>query len=252
MLALGVAVQISGEVHSRDPLVAALSRLLRGADATTEPRHRNAHGVACKVGRLAELLDGGSPVGGARLERSVCEEFAGRPMHLAAAVAHAESSLRPPAALDPSRGPVPAFGDVAMVREDGPTSVYLALLHGAVLDDGHVLAKVGRSADVARRMDELNGGLPAPLGLRWRPLSVWRYRDAASAHVAEQAMLARCGAAGCSAGGEFIVVTQDKLAGLSDAGPGLTGRSAPPRSHGERARRGSHPGRSRRRARRRG
>ncbi|WP_353441376.1 hypothetical protein [Sphingomonas faeni] len=101
-------------------------------------------------------------------------------------------------------------------------------------------------------MSELDGGLPGPLGIRWKPVAAWRYRDADNAHAAEQALLARCAAAGCSAGGEFIAVDQGGLDDIVDTGPRFTGRCDRPPSPNGRARRVSRVVRRRDRARRTG
>lgn len=129
--------------------------------------------------------------------------------------------------------------------------MYLARLGGAVLADGRILLKIGRSADVSRRMAELNAGLPSPLGLRWRSEATWSYRDAVTAHAAEQEMLARWSAAGWSAGSEFLAVDADGLSRVAGVGPVLTGRSARPRPPTDPVRQGSPGGRMRHRARRR-
>lgn len=252
VLALDVARRVGAASGPGDPLVAELSRLLRDARDAAEPRDRNAFGVACKVARLAILLDGGEAVGGAQLEHLVCDEFRHRPRALADAVAWARRSLAVAVAESPSVGPVPAFGELATSRDDGPTMVYLARLTGVALTDGRMLAKVGRSADVGRRMGELNVGLPAPLGVSWRPVATWRFDCADAAHDAEQSMLASCAAAGLSVGGEFVAVTAEGLASIAAAGPLLSAGSARPRSPSAPYRRGWRGARRRGRARRRG
>ncbi|MEG3172141.1 GIY-YIG nuclease family protein [Sphingomonas sp. ZB1N12] len=243
ILAFDVAVR-NGRTRSHDPSIRDLSRRLREVgDESVAFRHRNTHGVMCKVNRLVDLIERRTPSGGARLEKSVFDEFAGRPKALATAVAEANTLLAAPPRLEPSRGPPPAFGKAVVVRHDGPTYVYLARLHGVVLDDGRLLAKIGRSAQVARRMSELNGGLPAPLGVRWQSLATWQYRDAIAAHLAEQDLLARCAADGCSAGGEFLAISACALDGIVEAGPRITGRSDRQPSPNGRVRRGSRAAR---------
>ena len=224
-MALGVAAELSQDINPSDPLVTELSNLLRGVAVDVASRHRNPHGVACKVRRLRALLDGKNvQCGGAVLEKIIHAEYVNRPAALAAAVAAARASFDAPSKSLPSRGPVPTFGDIVACRKDGATLVYIARLAGAVLHDGRQLAKIGRSADVARRMEDLNEGLPVPLGLRWRAIATWQYPDAAGAHAAEQAMLARCGGAGWSVGGEFIAVDAGDLTSIVTAGPCVTGR----------------------------
>ena len=248
VLALDVAIRVGVTAGPDDPLVAGLSRLLRHARGADRRRDRNAFGVACKVARLAALLGGSAPRGGARLERLLCEEFADRPAALADTVAWARRSLAVDAADYRSVGPVPAIGEFVSMRGDGATMVYLARLVGVVLADGRVLAKVGRSADVRRRMGELNGGLPVPLGVAWRAVATWRFDCADAAHNAEQSMLAGCAAAGLSVGGEFVAVTADGLASIATAGPPVSAGSARRRSPSVPGQRGSRGAHRRRRA----
>ncbi len=252
VLALELATSVGRSAAASDSRVVDLSNLLRMANDTDDARYRNAHGVACKVGRLGALIDGETLPGGARLEREIWDEYVGRPEALAAAARAAETSLSIPSVTSFSRGPVPAFGDIATTRRDGVNYVYLAWLAGAALPDGRLLAKIGRSADVPRRMEELNGGLPAPLGMRWQAVATWPHRDAASAHTAEQAILARCDVSGLCVGGEFIAVDAEVLEAVAGTRGRVSGRSVLSRSPSGRGRRGLREGRRHDRARHQG
>lgn len=256
-LAVGLGASAAVHVHERNLHIRQLSSFLRRASPTVDAaasRHRNEHGVARKVRGLAALSSQRGARGGSAMERALWAEYSGRPLALAAAASEARALLDGVAPMPaPSRGPVPAFGTVRATRVDGRTFLYLARLHGATLHDGRALFKIGRSADVRRRMGELNFGLPGALGLEWVAMAVRAFPDAAGAHAAEQATLNGAAGAGWSAGGEFLALDAEGLSRLAAAFPGASSRSAPRRSPGDAGRLGSagarRKGPARRRAR---
>lgn len=213
LLALWTAVDL---VHP-DPSGPAididrLSRILRyshGPLASAEPRLRNPHGVARKVGLFLDLLHGRarhpSP-----LERSVWQAFQATPDALArqAQLALQRLTTRP---QTPSRGPPPSFGHYLVERHDGSSLVYIATLEGVRLESGTTLIKVGRTNCALRRVKELNFGFPQTLGIRWRMVRTWTFADAEAAHRAEQSILLSEAELGHSDGCEFVLVAPLQL-----------------------------------------
>ena len=207
ILALWLAAARAGdELRVCDPDVAILSDFLRSAGRSENRRFRNSNGVARKVWRFLNLLEGAPLTGLSAIEAAVWKELSGAPDCLAKAAAMAAAKIAAAGAVDcdPSRGPPPSTGDIITRRTDIGAWLYLAVLSGFILEDGDILVKVGRSNDTTRREAELNFGLPPILGLRWRMAKSWYLPDQAQAHRAEQAILAEACDAGITMGGEFI------------------------------------------------
>lgn len=133
----------------------------------------------------------------------------------------------------PARGPVPAFGDFASVREDGAADVYLMRLAGPLshtlngASDGFVFVKIGRSAEPSRRLEELNWGYPPGCGLSWRIEGRRTFAYVGSAHDFKQALLERLHRASLTVGGEYAHVPEDLVPCLLDGAAHLDDKSAP-------------------------
>lgn len=200
------------------PLVLKLSRLMRsGAPATalTSERFRNPHGVARKIWRYRDLLEGRRNRPLSWIEENVWREFADDRRGLAAEAARVRRRLAAAPDLPdcPSRGPVPAAFSTDRGAE-GPSWVYVAGLEGTAAECGRIFVKVGHSNDTRRREADLNFGLPRRLGLRWLMIASWRMRDGTAAYRAEQAILQSEAIAGRCAGGEFLLIAADGVDGL--------------------------------------
>ena len=97
------------------------------------------------------------------------------------------------AVLKPSRGIVPGLGERSSNYVDGDNWLYLMILTvsadafltkgSAVFGDA--LVKVGRTNDVARRLDEVNCGFPERASFRWKAIAKHKFPSAGAAHAAE-------------------------------------------------------------------
>lgn len=214
------------------PEVIALSTMLRAAgrrDGRAElVSFRNPAGIAMRLRnfgrhdpaappeRNAGLRPGGS------IDLQVWQEFGDNRAALASEVARIRQSV---SAEDwvpvrrSSRGPVPAFGVRTSVTADGRNAVYLLLVVGPLevlapgieLDRDRVVVKLGRTADIDRRMAELASGLPPEAGIRYIPIGLRMFVSAMVAHHFERRLLDLCDGEGWSLGGEFAYAPLDAL-----------------------------------------
>lgn len=219
----------AGKTH---PEVMALSTLLRAAGrrggAVVSSTFRNPAGIAMRLrnfGRHDTEAPAGRDAGlrpGGAVDVQVWAEFGGDRKALALEVARVRRSI---AADDwwpnprSSRGPAPSFGPKVSFVEDGKTGVYLLLLDGPLTvlapnlpeGAGKALFKIGRTRDLDRRMAELAAGLPPGAAIRYVPIGLRIFPDAARAHVFERSLLDLCDDAGWSLGGEFAYAPLDAL-----------------------------------------
>lgn len=227
-------------VQSDKEIVELSALLLRYAaqrGASGNDRFRNPDGVSMKVSNLSRLdpVDerGGLPHGSKTIEPLVWAEFMPdtAKLHAAAEAIRAQilaGALGPPEAVAPaaeaqdvaaavsvSRGPRPSFGEVVHTSVDGETRVYLMRLVGrlAELFPSHNLhekavIKVGRTNDVKRRAEEMNGGFPPGLDLSWRPELSQTFANGDAAHDVEQALIQDLKRRGYAIGREFAIVPE--------------------------------------------
>lgn len=219
-----------------DPGVIELSRRLNASagrrGVTPSATYRNPTGVAMRLRNLngidpayaARSLKG--LPGGPRIDKIVWARFSESPAELAAAEAEILASWaiaepsRARARAEPSRGPTPSFGTRLAQRRDGPTDVYLLQLAGPLerLLGAGVPAplKIGLSNAVARRIGELNEGLPAVLALQWTLVRTWPRDTGVGAWALERASLLAAHAAGWCLGGEFVGCSVEDATALID------------------------------------
>jgi hypothetical protein len=235
-----------------DREVIALSELLRQR-ATQQSikgnaQFRNPNGVSMKVSNLARL-EGNGRVGlphGAGWEERVWAEFMPDLARLAQAADEIRNAIlnagavtvlpvAPIAteagiAVPVSRGPRPSFGSVVHTVTDGETVVYVMRLFGRVAElfpkrslRGMAVIKLGRTNDIARRVNELNCGFPPGLDLTWRAIMTRTFASADQAHDIEQFLISDLDKRGFAIGREFSIVPEklvDNL--LADAMVGST------------------------------
>lgn len=118
------------------------------------------------------------------------------------------------------RGPPPTVGAHSVVREDGPTELYIMTLEGPVgaifptMGEGLIPVKLGMSNDPTRRLAELNFGFPPGSSIQWRLRRTRTYPSGQEAFAAEGEILEALRLGEQWIGGEFAVVPRDELAGL--------------------------------------
>ena len=115
----------------------------------------------------------------------------------------------------PTTGPVHSFGSRESHYEDNGSILYLMLwdadpsilLGGKPIDYvGKCLAKVGRTNDPKRRINEINSGFPPAAIVRWKAIQVSkRFPDTHLAHDAEIDLKAEFASRFKSLGGEFFL-----------------------------------------------
>ena len=132
-------------------------------------------------------------------------------------------TTQPAAQVTPSiapvwhRGPPPSMGTQTIIKEDGPTQVYLMALEGpsdailAEAREGFTAIKIGISNNPVRRADQLNAGFPPGALLGWRVLHTQSYPSANEAFIVEGHLLEELRMAKRWIGGEFAVVPTDEL-----------------------------------------
>lgn len=118
------------------------------------------------------------------------------------------------------RGPPPTVGAQTIVKEDGPTDVYIMRLEGPIeamlpaLGVGLVAIKLGMSNDPNRRLAELNFGFPPGSSLEWLLHRTRTYPSRQAAFAAEGEILEALRLARRWIGGEFAVVPREELDAL--------------------------------------
>lgn len=197
--------------------------------------YRNSEGVAMKLKAMAQQdpdfrATGCKGLRAVRIDETIWRQFAGDPEALAAEVRRITSALapvatdcRPPesAALRTarSRGPAPSFGMFVAERFDTECVVYILRFEGPILalfppgraPEGWIVAKLGRTNDVGRRIAELSAGFPPGANLGWRVLETITLPTAGSAQMAEQSLLTVAEGKGWTLGGEFVVAPEAAL-----------------------------------------
>jgi hypothetical protein len=115
------------------------------------------------------------------------------------------------------RGPPPTVGAHDVVREDGPTELYVMTLEGAAqailpsMGNGLIAVKLGMSNDPVRRLAELNFGFPPGSSVEWRLHRTQTYPSGQEAFAAEGEILEALRLARRWIGGEFAVVPREEL-----------------------------------------
>ncbi|HEV2817809.1 MAG TPA: hypothetical protein VGW40_11400 [Allosphingosinicella sp.] len=115
------------------------------------------------------------------------------------------------------RGPPPTTGTQTIVKEDGPTELYLMALVGfseAILlkvAEGFTPIKVGISNNPVRRAEQLNEGFPPGALVTWQVRQTRTYPSANDAFIAEGRVLEALRVSKRWIGGEFAVVPTDEL-----------------------------------------
>jgi len=243
LLDLYLRVGCADKGHSE---VAETSRLLRRLAAERglpgAQTFRNPGGVSMRLKAMAQQdpewrklgLKGLRPV---RIDGIVWTDLAGDPDALATRKAAIERTVAPAAkaaitrfrveaaddgeTLSPksSHGPAPSFGWVGGKRQDGDALLYLLQLEGpaaALFEEGRlqppmIVAKIGRTNDVQRRIGQLNVGFPPASALRWSVVETVLFASAVDAHKVERLILDEIDCRGWSLGGEFLMAPKEEL-----------------------------------------
>lgn len=212
---------------------AILRRLGREHGVAAADTYRNPEGVAMKLKAMAQQDPGWRKLGlkGLRpvaIDALVWSELSGDPQSLAARKASIIGKVvvdtvqpRPEGADGPrsSRGPAPSVGTISGERSDGEAVLYLLRLEGPVqalfaprrVDPPLIVAKVGRSNDVNRRVAQLSAGFPPTSSLSWTLIDTVPFDSATKAHAAERLFLDAADASRWSIGGEFMIAPQPEL-----------------------------------------
>jgi hypothetical protein len=115
------------------------------------------------------------------------------------------------------RGPPPTQGVQTIVKEDGPTQLYLMTLEGAAgailgeIREGQTAIKVGISNNPLRRADQLNVGFPPGSLVTWLVRRTRSFPSANEAFLAEGRLLEALRLAKRWIGGEFAIVPTEDL-----------------------------------------
>ena len=140
----------------------------------------------------------------------------------------------------PTSGPIPSFGSRVSNYKDDGSILYLMLweadpslmLGGRTIDYvGKCLAKVGRTSDPKRRVDEINSGFPPAAVVKWKAVQVSkRFSDTSVAHEAEIDLKAEFASRFKSLGGEFFLCDRKTVeAAFSIISGRLAFKVAPPK-----------------------
>lgn len=206
------------------PEVVALSLLLRTAakrqGRSIWPSFRNPAGIAMRLRNFGKFDPAAPPSRNAGLrpggvtDRLVWKEFGTDRAALAWEVEKIRRSMGFGTWTLPnrsSRGPAPYYGSHATVTADGSTGVYLVLIDGpldilapqSTAQEGYKVVKLGRTADLERRLLELTCGLPPTSHIRYLPIGLRTFTNGNDAHRFERLLLNLCNREGWSLGGEF-------------------------------------------------
>ena len=236
-----------GRAEDDNAAVVETSRLLRrlGQMRGIEigDTYRNAKGVSMKLKAMGQQDPEWRRLGlkglrAVQMDAKVWADLASDPVALAARKAEILDALESPRSasdLPPvqpgqrraqpasgsmsSHGPAPTFGAFGGVRQDGDALLYLLRLDGpaaALFEPGRlqpsmIVAKIGRSQDVARRIGQLSAGFPPASALRWTVVDTVQFTSAIEAHRVERAILDETDARGWSLGGEFLMAPEAEL-----------------------------------------
>lgn len=222
--------QRAGQAGPDHPAVVAASRMLRRLGnergVVAAETYRNPSGVAMKLKAMAQQDPNWVALGRAGLtavamDAKVWSRFANDPTGLAAHMATLIDGgyVEETGTRRSSHGPAPSFGTVSGERVDGETVLYLLRLEGPVqalfatrtVRPPLIVAKVGRTREIARRVAELSVGFPPTSGLSWTVLETVTFETALSAHHAERSLLDLADASGWAIGGEFVIAPQAEL-----------------------------------------
>jgi hypothetical protein len=212
-----------------------LRRLAEQAGRQVGLTYRNAEGVAMKLKAMAQQdpdfrATGRKGLRAVRIDATVWRQFADDPKALAAEVRRIASALAPVATnhqpleglalrAGRSRGPAPSFGTFVAERFDSECVVYILRFVGPIPAlfppgralGGWIVAKLGRTNDVGRRIVELSAGFPPGAKLGWRLLETIMLPTAGAAQIVEQSLLAVAEDKGWTLGGEFVIAPEAAL-----------------------------------------
>jgi hypothetical protein len=118
-----------------------------------------------------------------------------------------------------SRGPAPSFGTFVAERFDSECVVYILRFEGPIpalfpperVPQGWIVAKLGRTNNVRRRIVELSAGFPPGAKLGWKVLETITLTTASAAEMVEQSLLTLAEDRGWTLGGEFVVAPEAAL-----------------------------------------
>lgn len=206
------------------PEVLALSLLLRKAGKeqgrAALPSFRNPAGITMRLRNFGKLdpqvppdRNPGIRPGGA-IDRRIWAEFGPRPAALAQEAERVRRLFSLGWAGSPaqsSHGPVPHFGIYSVATTETGSSVYLLQIDGpldilaptVVCRDGYRVIKIGRTADLERRIAELSSGLPPASQIGYLPIGLRHFENTQDAHSFERALLDLCDRNLWSLGNEF-------------------------------------------------
>lgn len=233
VLLLDLYLRVGCEAPNHPAVIEAsniLRHLGRERGVTSATTYRNPEGVAMKLKAMAQQdpewvkrgLKGLRPVA---IDALVWCELASDPDALAARKARIMADpqkLGVAAFPRSSHGPVPSFGPVSGERMDGETILYLLRLEGPVqalfaprrVDPPRVVAKIGRTNEIARRVAQLSAGFPPTSNLSWTVIDTVVFESAVEAHRAERSLLDTADAQQWSIGGEFVIAPEARLVQL--------------------------------------
>lgn len=118
------------------------------------------------------------------------------------------------------RGPPPSIGAHTVIREDGPTELYIMTLEGPAaamfptMGEGLIPVKLGMSNDPIRRLAELNFGFPPGSSIKWRLHRTRTFPSGQEAFAAEGEILEALRLARRWIGGEFAILPREEVGGL--------------------------------------
>ncbi|NHN89040.1 hypothetical protein [Acetobacter conturbans] len=127
----------------------------------------------------------------------------------------AENINLPPAAAF-RRGPPPAYGINRVLREDGPTSVYLFKMIGPThhvfpeVPQASSIVKIGISNCIPRRLVEMSCSFPRGCALGWQHINSELFENGDIAYRVEQKILDGFLNNGESLGGEFAFISVER------------------------------------------